>query len=207
MRWRATFQPPAWLDYGVAHAPKDELTDLMALANTRHGPGAHYRIRAKPTDPAHDHLAEPSDALDFLRGHAVEVPERNPTPRYLAELRTLREVARAVVDGGPGPRDPAIAALVARARYRMSAEGQVRPVSSGWRGVTEAMLPGLFELDRLRERVRVCANPACRWLFVDRTAGGVRRWCEMAVCGNRVKGQRFRHRLASAPATGRSTAN
>jgi hypothetical protein len=30
-------------------------------------------------------------------------------------------------------------------------------------------------------------KPSCALLFVDRTGGRARRWCSMAVCGNRAK--------------------
>jgi len=35
--------------------------------------------------------------------------------------------------------------------------------------------------------VRACEGPACSLLFIDRTRGRGRRWCSMAVCGNRTK--------------------
>lgn len=38
--------------------------------------------------------------------------------------------------------------------------------------------------------VRQCANPQCRWLFVDDSKSGTRRWCSMASCGNRAKAHR-----------------
>jgi len=39
------------------------------------------------------------------------------------------------------------------------------------------------------ERVGEC--PECRWLFLDTSRGGRRRWCSMAVCGARVKSRRY----------------
>jgi predicted RNA-binding Zn ribbon-like protein len=36
-------------------------------------------------------------------------------------------------------------------------------------------------------RVRKCANPTCPILFYDDSRTGRRRWCSMAVCGNRAK--------------------
>jgi len=182
----------------MTHTHKDGLSDLLALANTRHGPGAHYRVRARASDPDHDHLATAADARAFLGGHAVEVPPSDPSPADLADLRRIRAAARGVVEGGPGPADPDVASLIGRARYRLASDGRLRPASRGWRAVSEAMLPGLVELDRSRDRLRVCANPLCRFLFVDRSRNAARRWCEMAVCGNRVKGRRFRHRMTPA---------
>jgi len=44
------------------------------------------------------------------------------------------------------------------------------------------------------ERVHVCAEPSCAWLFLDATRSGTRRWCDMKVCGNRAKARRYRAR-------------
>ena len=42
------------------------------------------------------------------------------------------------------------------------------------------------------ERVRVCADDSCAWLFLDTTRNRTRRWCDMKMCGNRNKVRRFR---------------
>ena len=42
--------------------------------------------------------------------------------------------------------------------------------------------------------VRVCPGSDCRWLFVDQSRNGSRRWCDMKVCGNRAKARRFQQR-------------
>lgn len=44
------------------------------------------------------------------------------------------------------------------------------------------------------ERLRVCANDACRWVYFDTSRTGRRRWCDMATCGNRAKAARHRER-------------
>ena len=44
------------------------------------------------------------------------------------------------------------------------------------------------------ERLRVCENPECRWIFVDTSHSGRRKWCDMRTCGNRVKVARHRQR-------------
>jgi len=43
--------------------------------------------------------------------------------------------------------------------------------------------------------VKACEGPPCTLLFVDRTRGHGRRWCSMAICGNRAKQASHRHRL------------
>jgi len=43
--------------------------------------------------------------------------------------------------------------------------------------------------------VKACEGSACTLLFVDHTRGRARRWCSMAICGNRAKQAAHRHRL------------
>ena len=42
--------------------------------------------------------------------------------------------------------------------------------------------------------IRSCAGSACTLLFLDRTKAHARRWCSMAVCGNRAKAAAHRDR-------------
>jgi predicted RNA-binding Zn ribbon-like protein len=42
------------------------------------------------------------------------------------------------------------------------------------------------------DRVRACGNPECRWLFLDTSKNHTRRWCDMKLCGNRMKARRFK---------------
>ncbi|HEY0759447.1 MAG TPA: CGNR zinc finger domain-containing protein [Acidisarcina sp.] len=44
------------------------------------------------------------------------------------------------------------------------------------------------------DQVRTCADPTCGWLFMDRSKNHRRRWCDMTVCGNRMKARRFKAR-------------
>ncbi|VWC80470.1 CGNR zinc finger domain-containing protein [Burkholderia contaminans] len=43
-------------------------------------------------------------------------------------------------------------------------------------------------------KVKRCANDACRWLFIDDSKNGSRRWCSMSSCGNRAKAYRHYHK-------------
>ena len=42
--------------------------------------------------------------------------------------------------------------------------------------------------------VKQCAHATCRWLFLDLSKNHTRRWCDMKLCGNRVKASRFQAR-------------
>lgn len=44
------------------------------------------------------------------------------------------------------------------------------------------------------QRIRACDVPTCRWLFLDTSKNHSRRWCDMKVCGNRMKARRFQAR-------------
>jgi predicted RNA-binding Zn ribbon-like protein len=51
------------------------------------------------------------------------------------------------------------------------------------------------------ERLRVCANSDCRWVFSDASRSGRRKWCDMSTCGNRAKVARHRERKRLEPAS------
>jgi predicted RNA-binding Zn ribbon-like protein len=42
------------------------------------------------------------------------------------------------------------------------------------------------------DMIRACGNPECRWLFLDTSKNHTRRWCDMKICGNRMKARRFK---------------
>lgn len=44
------------------------------------------------------------------------------------------------------------------------------------------------------ERLKACANDACRWAFYDASRNRSGRWCDMNVCGARHKMRTYRER-------------
>jgi predicted RNA-binding Zn ribbon-like protein len=44
------------------------------------------------------------------------------------------------------------------------------------------------------DRLRACGSETCRWLFLDTSKNHTRRWCDMKICGNRMKARRFQAR-------------
>jgi predicted RNA-binding Zn ribbon-like protein len=68
-----------------------------------------------------------------------------------------------------------------------------------WRTPESLLLPIGEELARFLcsgdfEYVKACEGSTCTLLFVDRTRGRARRWCSMAICGNRAKQAAHRNR-------------
>jgi len=69
-----------------------------------------------------------------------------------------------------------------------------------WRSPESLLLPIGLALARLVvsedfRNVKACEGPACTLLFADHTRGHVRRWCSMAICGNRAKQAAHRQRV------------
>ncbi len=68
-----------------------------------------------------------------------------------------------------------------------------------WRSPESLLLPIGSEIARFLcteefQYVRACEGSTCTLLFVDRTRGRARRWCSMAICGNRAKQAAHRNR-------------
>jgi len=75
--------------------------------------------------------------------------------------------------------------------------------SRRWRSPEALLLPigeALAELVSAEDftQVKACEGPACTLLFADHTRGHARRWCSMALCGNRAKQAAHRSRLKEA---------
>jgi len=74
-------------------------------------------------------------------------------------------------------------------------------VSRHWRSIDSLLLPiAQVMADLVCNEdfglVRECEGTGCTILFLDRTRGHGRRWCSMAVCGNRAKQATRRGSLA-----------
>jgi predicted RNA-binding Zn ribbon-like protein len=68
-----------------------------------------------------------------------------------------------------------------------------------WRSPESLLLPigealAKFLCKEDFQYVKACEGSTCTLLFVDRTRGRARRWCSMAICGNRAKQAAHRNR-------------
>jgi predicted RNA-binding Zn ribbon-like protein len=64
-----------------------------------------------------------------------------------------------------------------------------QPGLSGWLLAQSAVDLLVSEQIRL---IRECGDEGCRWLFLDTSKNHSRRWCDMKICGNRMKARRFK---------------
>ncbi|GAA1643919.1 CGNR zinc finger domain-containing protein [Catellatospora bangladeshensis] len=121
--------------------------------------------------------------------------------RVLDDVRTLRTALHDVL---LDPTDDAAFAHVAHQARRAAAAavltrdgGTARWILPGDTGLELPLLAcarAAADLltDPARDTVRACPGDECGWLFLD--ARGRRRWCSMAVCGNRAKVRAYAHR-------------
>jgi predicted RNA-binding Zn ribbon-like protein len=138
-------------------------------------------------------LVDPGTA-QRLRQRAARDPEGSR--RVLERAVTLRDSLYAACTG-----DDAAWAEVGKAARAGTAAAELspeRPPGARWRVPESAGLElPLLELGRAAGNflaaadvtaVRACPGDDCGWLFLD--PRGRRRWCTMAVCGNRAKARR-----------------
>ncbi|HTD11965.1 MAG TPA: CGNR zinc finger domain-containing protein [Steroidobacteraceae bacterium] len=163
-------------------------------------------------------FAEQTGLLDAPRARRL-ASTANPAAaaRALRSARGLRESLAAALYGGLDNHPPAPAHIRTLERYFHSASAHRelrweqlgkhpngRP-SLDWnwgRFETNAELPvwllsraaGELMMSEAMGRIRACGAETCRWLFLDTSKNHTRRWCNMKVCGNRMKARRFQAR-------------
>jgi predicted RNA-binding Zn ribbon-like protein len=127
--------------------------------------------------------------------------------RTLEQARDLREALADLIYSGLDDRDASSASMRTLEKFFQAARAQTRLVRDGsrlkwdWAGAENRPEFPLWALARAAsrlllsenmEKVRACASPECRWLFLDTSKNGTRRWCDMKICGNRMKARRFK---------------
>lgn len=185
----------------------------LEICNTRAGWGQphpreyllgydHLAVWARETGLVAEHAAA------ALRERAAHEPEeaRSALGRTLA----FRESLYSVLAFPPSPRHWQVVARVAQSasglRRLSRGDGQPRwHVDEARAGLRLPLLAaGLAAADWLTTAgsASACPGQGCGWLFAD--PSGRRRWCSMAVCGNRAKVRRHaaRARRPDGPSGG-----
>ena len=153
----------------------------------------------------------PTEALEILRTQALP----GELDKIADQARNLREWFREIVNDHKG-RPLTMKAIrelepLNRLLERDEKFSQIGPhqqkksaglklqVVRRWRSPESLLLPiGEALADLVCEEnftdVKSCEGLACTLLFVDRTRRRARRWCSMAICGNRAKQAAHRSR-------------
>lgn len=183
------------------YAPLD-LAAVLAVANTLHGPEA-TRPRRSPDDlqarRVIDRLRRWPDSRRFLGALGLDVPSSAPAEADVRQLRDVREAVRALAAGDVGRFERRTRALLAAAAYRVEG-GRLTPVAEGWPSLIDSLALTLLVLGGRRERLRLCRNAACGWVFLDASPNGQQIWCAAQRCGARIRARRHRSRLRAAGA-------
>lgn len=185
--------------------------DLVNTLDDRFGAGAPLE---RLTDyGALVRFAVESGLLDARRARRLRQVAPAAAQRALRSARELREALAAALYARVDARSAAPAALrtLARELQRAARHRELRwqpgkrggMLSWDWgRFQARAELPvwllaqsaGELMMSETVERVRACDAATCRWLFLDTSRNHTRRWCDMRVCGNRMKARRFQAR-------------
>ena len=130
--------------------------------------------------------------------------------RALDEAKSLRETLRVAVcafsDGKRVPKatletiNRQLACFSARAELVENGDGQIdKRFGLRWQATGDLLAPTVESAADLltgadRALIHQCAGAGCTLFFYDRTKNHRRRWCSVAVCGNRAKVAAFRAR-------------
>ena len=188
-------------------APLETGLDFInTLENERGGTLDHVPTAAAALTWLREHDLLHRQTLDELLTRAADDPAFGE--QVIRRLRKVRSGLRELVDATVEQRPPDPAALrdvnrALRTQYvyelvpasdgiSLDHRHEGDPVDGALARLSETIARELTQGDG--ERLRICANDDCRWVFYDTSAAGRRKWCDMSTCGNRAKVARHRAR-------------
>jgi predicted RNA-binding Zn ribbon-like protein len=174
------------------------------LADAEPAPGRLALVERFVNTVDHEHgremLSSPErlrDLLGLKRGVRIGTADLR---RALEVREALRSLALANNGGVADPRAADVleeAAARGRLVIRFDAgESRLEPAAHNVDGAL-ADLVGMVHTamaDGTWSRLKACRRDVCGWLFYDRSRNRSAVWCQMAVCGNRVKTKAYRER-------------
>ena len=177
--------PVDWLDDG------EGLIDWLAQAKLV--PADELDVLKTGAMPGElDKAAGQACALrEWFRGFVLEHAGRPLTATALDELGPLNSILE---------RDEAFRQIVPRRGEQ--GDGLALQRMRRWRSPESLLLPigealAKFVCEEDFSDVKACEGHNCTMLFADHTRRRARRWCTMAICGNRAKQAAHRSRLKS----------
>ncbi|WP_243437939.1 CGNR zinc finger domain-containing protein, partial [Streptomyces sp. FH025] len=148
-----------------------------------------------------------NDLLTGVEGYGIWLSSAGLSGRCAADevgLAAIRQAREAIALAAQDAREQgelstsarsALDAVLAYGRVRRSAgpggaEDRIETDGPQWLAPWLAVDDFLTLLGQGAHRVKQCAHEACILHFFDASQNGRRRWCRMAVCGNRAKAAR-----------------
>ena len=154
-------------------------------------------------------LDDPSWLPFFLRHWHFKAPghARFPAAKFKVLRAALRRSCEALLAGHVIPAQElhainrALSLCGTRALIQRQNGFQVEflPHKNGWELILAQIALSFAEVVATQnsQRIKICLNSDCRWVFYDATKGRTRRWCSDKVCGNRDRVRRARARMSS----------
>jgi predicted RNA-binding Zn ribbon-like protein len=187
------------------------------MAKEQRAPGSLELVREfvnslDPERPDEDRFRDSATAAEWMTEHGLAAAGFEDGG--LARLRFLRETIRAELlfhtGDGEGRSWASLATLLSGARLAISPslEGGLELAPRQPQTADDCLhaLVAAAIYDALRlgtwARLKACRKHSCLFAFYDHSKNGSGAWCDMDVCGNRVKAQRRRARERSAGAAG-----
>ncbi|WP_327280958.1 MULTISPECIES: CGNR zinc finger domain-containing protein [unclassified Streptomyces] len=180
-------------------------TELQARLEARGWPGRPLKDEPLAADLINTQWLAGTDAYDLLEEDALTLAWLDKhglnTGAAAADVRThLRETRTTLAATVADPTDTtALNRILDHGRIKLSLNaGETAETPevadpahhAAWMCARDL----LRAMTQTPGRLRKCANPPCPLHFLDTSRKGERRWCSMAVCGNRAKAQRHRTR-------------
>lgn len=136
-----------------------------------------------------DVAGQARDLREWFRGFVRKHMGRPLTPRALKELEPLNRLLES---------DQAFSRIVPHRHDEH--DGFALERIRRWRSATSLLLPIGEAMARVVceesfTDIKACEGPACTLMFADHTRARARRWCSMAICGNRAKQAAHRSRI------------
>ena len=187
------------------------------MAKDRPAPGELELIRGfvntRDIEEEREELATPADLHDWLVANGLLAPDEGTGQADLRRALKLREALRRLLLANNGaPVEPRVADVLdaaarqARlgARFRADGSGALEPAAHGVDGAMGRLLAIVYAsmADGTWLRLKTCRNPECAWVFYDATKNRSGAWCDMGLCGNRMKARSYRRRHARQQAAG-----
>lgn len=172
-----------WIDSGEGLLSWLEQAQLMPA-------DALKTIRAQALPGELDKVADQARNLrEWFRGFVQRHKGRALALESLSELKPLNRLLE---------RDETFSRIVIQ--HEANPAPLALQVMRRWRSPEALLLPigealARFVCTEDFSHVKACEGPACTLLFADHTRGRARRWCSMALCGNRAKQAAHRQRL------------
>ena len=175
--------PVDWLDSGYG------LVDWLGQAELV-PEDVLQKLKAQAMPGELDKIAGQARALrEWFRGFVRKHMGKPLPPGALHELGPLNRLLE---------RDEAFGQI---SRYRAHGGDRLElSAKRRWRSPESLLLPigealARFVCEEDFAAVKACEGQGCTLIFADRTGRRARRWCSMAICGNRAKQATHRNRL------------